>query len=378
MHASFSTPAVPSGPQQQRKVSNGHAGKAKAGKKAPLDMLTSLESIDVESCAPETQEMIRALMAMALQTPEWLTRALFQSLFGTPDAATDIVRMWCRSMQRAQMQESLGPLLSFLATAPAIPCVQHHRVGGRERHAVYFLPFGQASRMAQTLRIPLVAMDVRVTRAVQLLTADPWAFGHTPQDPVFGFYTYSSFSYTKEAQKKLDECRPLLLAAAVRAMVIQLRLDISNATSSSSSKPTMNGVLPRARMEAAILAKPPTYTQTVIETDLLEIVQQQIRAIQLRRRARLSPLQRNLDNLSFRLLQDALSFVLTENTQSVTTATAGGDVISITGVRRSHDLKHTVSMIPTDEQVFAFATQTTQNWIRALGQARIVLPVSDT
>jgi len=329
---------------------------------------------DASDCAPETMDMVRSLAAMGQQTPQWLTRALYQALFGTPDAATDTIRFWCRSMQRAQLHDCLAPLLVFLATAPAVPCLQHHVVGGRERHAVFFLPFGDNGRLAQTLKIPLAVTDVRVTRAVQLLAVNPWAFTQMKHDPVFGFITYTNFAYTAEAQKKLDYCRPTLLAAAMRAIVMQLRLDIFYATSSSSAARggVPAGVLPRARLEQAVLSRPPTYTQAMVESDILAALKDRLRELQQRRASGYhSAAQKQLDMLAFGLIKDAINFVLLERVGQVKSPVPGSGSSST-----MQDTRYPFAILPDDQQILVFAGETTKNWNHSLTQARAVLPVS--
>ena len=349
-----------------------------SGELVPSDVM------DPKEYAPETKKMIEALAAMSEKSPQWLTRALYQSLFGDPNAATDTVRLWCRSMQRAQMQNALAPLLAFLATAPAMPCVEQHAVGGRERYAVFFLPFGHGSRFAQTLKIPLSVADLRVIRAVQLLATNPWVFPHMPQDPVFGFVTYTNFVYTVEAQRKLDQCRPILLAAAVRAITMQLRLDIFWMTSSTVSRTRPQGLLPRARTEALVLARPPTYTQATVEADILRSVRKHVRSIQQNRQNKLPPERRQVDQLSFRLLRDAMEFVLLDNVGINNSSMVqkhkqaeGDDGHGSTQFLGRHvpEVSQPYVILPDDKQIMAFAQESTGNWIRAITQARAAMPV---
>lgn len=303
-----------------------------------------------------------------------LTTRLFESIFGAPMVATDLVRMWCRTLHRTNPNANLGELLFFLATAPAVPCVRHHLVGGTDSHAVYFYPFGTQGRLAPGLHIPLVNADVRVTRAVQFLLANETAFPQVTRDPVFGYRTYYCFAYTVEAQRALDACRPVFLASAVCAVLTQIRLEIKTLVpQTSASAPPFafhstkeDGVISRVAYEKRVLARPLTYYQAACEAKCFGKVSAQIRACAA-----------NLDTpyhvLGFRLLVDAIRFVREDKlTESIPFDLA---TLSTT-IGSAKTRKYPV--LPTTAQILQFGQETTPEWQKALTMTRITTNTSAT
>jgi len=316
--------------------------------------------------APETVKLFQTLAKMAQLHPINLTQALFESIFGTPRVAMDLVRMWCRSLYRTNPEANLGEFLVFLATAPAVPCIRHHRVGGSQTHSVYFYPFGTHPPLAVGLRIPLVNTDVRVTRAVQLLLNNKSAFPQSKRDPVFGFRTYSCFAYTDEAQRALDACRPAFVASAVCAVVTQLRLEVVAIYPHPSQRvdnDAANGIVSRVCHEKRVLHRPLTYYQAYCESKCIQQI-----------RVRISQLESTLStyqSLGYRLLVDAMDFVLKE--ESAESMQFNPDGFSANSM---HMPVHPYPVFPDAKKILLFSQQTSKEWRRALSVAKITTPSS--
>lgn len=287
-----------------------------------------------------------------------LTQRLIESLFGVPRVVMDMVRMWCRTLHRANSKATLGELLLFLATAPANPCVRDHRVGSAENHEVHFYPFGTHGPLAAGLRIPLVNTDVRVTRAIQLLLASKTAFPQVSRDPVFGYRTYYCFTYTNAAQRKLDECRPVFVASAVCAVATQIRLDVVRLMAPCPGEPGKVGVLPRVRHERETLRRPLTYYQAECEDRCLKKIQAQIKS----RRNGMTPYQK----LGYLLLGDAMAFVLKEKTAESMQYKPG-----MVPATTMHMAVRTYPALPDADQILQFGQESTQEWLRSLSMLRI-------
>lgn len=344
----------------------------------PLGLTTKKEEEENapknQQYAPETVKLFQTLARMGQLHPTNLTQALFESIFGTPRVSMDLVRMWCRSLYRTNPEANLGQLLVFLATAPAVPCVRHHRVGGSQTHSVYFYPFGTHPPLAVGLRIPLVNTDVRVTRALQLLLNNKTAFPQSKRDPVFGFRTYYCFAYTDEAQHALDACRPAFLASAVCAVVTQLRLEVVAIHPHPSQRPTGGGggadnnknsssIVSRVSYEKRVLHRPLTYYQAYCESKCI----QQIRLLIRQLESTMSSYQ----SLGYRLLIDAMDFVLKEESADSMQFNPDGFSVDVT-----HMPVHAYPVLPDAKKVLLFSQQTAKEWRRALSMAKITAPAT--
>ena len=304
---------------------------------------------------PETKLMLRDLGLLNRPDPRWLTRAIYQALFGDIDSAGHLVMLWLRTSYRYGTKEPLHPgaLLQFLATAPACLCLRHHRIGGRERHAVYLFPFG-VEGLGQHLAVPLLFADARIVRSVSLLLRNVWAFPQGQEDPVFGSTTFQNFAYAKEAQQKLDICRPVLIAAAVRAVATQVRLETAR------TERVKAHVMPRVRnqawmsrqqVDAYVLSQTPTYLRARIEQNVLAKVRKQA----------LTPSAARWKHPGTRLLADTFLFVLDERKgHSLPYRPGFGDLTK----SRVPSLPY--SKLPSNAQIRIFVTQVKKGWQAAL------------
>ena len=349
---------------------------------------------------PETQKMLNDLAQLGQCPADQLIRMVYRSLFGDPDTVGNLVRLWCRTLYRGRVTRGrrisgtrssnhnnnnnsngqnaravVARFLQFLATAPALPYLRHHHIGGHERHAVYFFPFGTDPAMAAHLSVPMTHVDVRVVRALDLLANNPWAFRDVSEDPVFGCITYSCCSYTHEAQDKLDQCRPTFVAAAIRAIATQTRLELARSERlrlQTSASPTISTTdenlgpgrwtthaASRLMAERQILAQTPSYSRAMLEQRVLSQVQQL--TVPVTDSGKKTPEQR----AAHELMVDAFRFVLQERTaQSLgySNTTVGYDTMPMP--------TFAYSLLPTDPQIRLFATQTAEAWEQALDLAR--------
>lgn len=312
--------------------------------------------------APATRDVMRVLCLLGQRDGKWLIRAVFQALFGTPRTAHDLAMLWFRTVSRAQVPApsggggggaAYGPadLLRFLATAPAAPCLRHHRVGGHQRHAVYLLPFGTGSELATHLAVPLAHADLRLVRSVQLLANNPWAFRHMEEDPVFGFFTLSCFAYSEAAQSKLDQCRPTLLAAAVRALAMQVRLEVAHTERTRAAKYPQT----RELVDRRVLSQHPTYVRAVVEKSSLDRVRSELVA-------------QGDGSPAHRLLIDALVFVLDERTFPSLPQPPPPNGSSL-NLSKMGVPTVPYAVLPTDADLETFAGQTRVAWLAAISAA---------
>ena len=303
---------------------------------------------------PETKLMLRDLGLLNNQDSRWLTRAIYQALFGDIDSAGHLVMLWLRTSYRYGIEEPLHPgaLLQFLATAPACPCLRHHRIGGRQRHAVYMFPFG-VEGLGQYLWVPLLFADARIVRSVSLLLRNVWAFPQGQEDPVFGSTTFQNFTYVKDAQQKLDICRPVLIAAAVRAVATQVRLETARTERIKATiMPRMRNQawMSRLQVDAYVLSQTPTYLRALIEQNVLAKV----------RRVALAPSAR-WKHPGARLLADTFLFVLDERKgYSLPYQPGYGALMK----NRVPSLPY--SKLPSNAEIRTFVTQVKKGWQDAL------------
>jgi hypothetical protein len=330
----------------------------------------NLSGLDSNAYAKETRALVRTLAVMNQWPEEALTRAMFQSLFGTPSRAKQLVRYWCRTIPRINTWASLADFLVYLANAPALPCVRDHLVGGKESHVVQFLPFGDQHPIGVALQIPVAQMDPRETRAITRLLANRTGggFRQSKQEQVFKFWTHYSFAHTKEAQRKLDVCRPVLLASAMVAVITQIRLDIvrltttssdKNKTGSASTARTHTDPVSRARSEARVLATPLTYTQALQEEQTLRALRRQIQQLGAPER------QSKYTRLGVLLLLDAFDFAIEKPLSSLQFDT-NGMPIDIARVPRQR-----YAALRSDADILQFGRETIDNWQIQLSSARV-------
>ncbi len=306
---------------------------------------------------PETKLMLRDLGLLNAQDPAWLTRAIYQALFGDIDSAGHLVMLWLRTSYRyGGAKEPLHPgaLLQFLATAPACLCLRHHRIGGRQRHAVYLFPFG-VEGLAQHLAVPMLFADARIVRSVSLLLRNTWAFPQGQEDPVFGSTTFQNFAYAKEAQRKLDVCRPVLIAAAVRAVATQVRLETARTERVKATvMPRMRNQawMSRQQVDAYVLSQTPTYLRAHIEQNVLAKV----------RRKALVPHASHWKHPGNRLLADTFLFVLDERKgQSLAYQPGYGGAMM---KNRVPSLPY--SKLPSNAEIRNYVAQVKKGWQAAL------------
>ncbi len=303
---------------------------------------------------PETKLMLRDLGLLNNQDPRWLTRAIYQALFGDIDSAGHLVMLWLRTSYRYGDKEPLHPgaLLQFLATAPACLCLRHHRIGGRQRHAVYLFPFG-VEGLGQHLAVPLLFADARIVRSVSLLLRNVWAFPQGQEDPVFGSTTFQNFTYAKDAQQTLDICRPVLIAAAVRAVATQVRLETARTERVKATViPRMRNQawMSRTQVDAYVLSQTPTYLRARIEQNVLAKV----------RRMALAP-NAHWKHPGARLLADTFLFVLDERKgHSLPYQPGYGKIMK----NRVPSLPY--SKLPSNAEIRVYVTQVKKGWQDAL------------
>lgn len=326
---------------------------------------------------PELRDLLRALALLSKRDGRWLIRAIYQALLGDPLTAQEMVSLWFRTLHRSRMVTRngadaavLGPseLLHFLASAPALPSIRQHHIGGRERYAVYFFPFGTQG-MAQYLGVPLAFVDVRINRALHLLQANPWAFRDLQMDKTYGCFTYSGFAYTQEAQDKLDDCRPVFVASAVRAVAAAARIeearsDRARALQKFRQTAGADRVFGASRMisDRMVLAEVPTYVRAMVENNSLAAVRQAIAAKTTASERAQDPEVKAAHDLFI----DAFRFVLDERrAPSLPLRSA----TPVRGVSPRPTVDYAV--LPNDSQILQFGREVAQQWRATLIQARV-------
>ena len=284
--------------------------------------------------------------------------------------------------------ETIAGILHTLAMAPAVPCVRVHRVGASNRLHVVFHPFGigggggGGGGGASALVVPLEHADPRLIRAVQHLVMNPWAFRHMDEDPTFGFFTLSCFAYDCEAQQELDACRPVMLCAAMRAIMLRIRNETGRTPAPRKAlQPSGGGGGGKGNtMRSPTL----TYVRATAEERIREKIERTTLA------AARWPRERGGKSPQRELLHDVFQFVCHDRTitslphprvqklrkemaRAGVTPPGGGPSAANSrgaGVRHSSTGGVEYALLPTHADIYVFSDQVIGEWLRLLNLSR--------
>ena len=324
---------------------------------------------------PETAQLLKQIERVALCDPRRLVVEMIRALFGDAKAAENIVRGWFRTVetqsavmipqlfrdfqQKPTFKEfnlkehnkkmitchpvqRLARFFCYLARAPLNLQIRIHRIGAAitgafslgEGIRVYLLPFGggpstgeeikeiEADRLEfePYLMIPVEHLDARVIEAVKVFIFRKGCLRQVTEDPTAGHITFWSLGQQAEANAAMCRHRPMLLIAALRAFLVDLR-KWSNLQASTISH-----------------CLPVCFETAKLESNLISRLCKEINKIQV---------SNPKHSLSWRLLKDAMIFVLTGKEHR----------------QHSEHLGYW-RRIPSDADLEQFSAETTESWIR--------------
>ncbi len=324
---------------------------------------------------PETARLLKQIERVALCDPRRLVVEMIRALFGDAKAAENIVRGWFRTVDKqsavmipqlfrefqqkptfkkfdlAQHNKDLkachpvqrlARFFCYLARAPLNIQIRIHRTGTASTGAfslgegirVYLLPFGggpatgeeikevEADRLEfePYLMIPVEHLDARVIEAVKVFIFRKGCLRQVTEDPTAGHITFWSLGQQAEANAAMCRQRPMLLVAAFRAFLVDLR-KWSNLQASSISHHL-----------------PVCFETAKLESNLISRMCKEIHKIHA---------SNPKHNLSWRLMKDTMIYVLTGKEHQQYSEQLGA-------------WRH----IPSDADLEQFSRETTDSWVR--------------
>lgn len=329
---------------------------------------------------PETAQLLKQIERVSLCDPRRLVVEMIRALFGDAKAAENIVRGWFRTVDQQpavmipqlfrDFQQKPTPVTSqkfdlkahneklktchpiqrlarffcYLAKAPLNFQIRIHRLGSistgkfslGEGTRTYILPFGggpltgedtrkvEADRLEfePYLMIPVKQLDLRIVAAVKVFIHRKGCLRQVTEDPTVGHITFWSLGQHVEAKTAMRTHRPMLLVAALRAFLVDLRKWSNLQATSQAEKSSM----------------PVSFSTAKLESNLISRLCKEIEKIQA---------SQPKHELAWKLLKDVLIFLLTGKEHQLYSNNLGK-------WRR----------IPSDAELDQFSLQTTENWIR--------------